>query len=128
MSDSVQPQSWQPTRLLCPWDSPSKRVGCHFLLQCMRVKSESEVVQSCPTLCDPMDCSPSGSYVHGTFPGKSTGVGCHCLLLSSSYTFIICGTLRMNITQYFHKHIKLLFRRLQIKPGRLNICFNSTIS
>jgi len=55
-------------------------VGCHFLLQCMKVKSENEVAQSCPTLRDPMDCSPPGSSVHGIFQGKSTGVGCHCLL------------------------------------------------
>ena len=50
----------QPTRLCRPWDSPGKNtgVGCHFLLSCMKVKSESEVAQSCPTLCDPMDCSP----------------------------------------------------------------------
>ena len=63
MSDSVQPQTRQPTRLLCPWDSPGKntRVACHFLLQCMRVKSESEVAQSCPTLRNPKDCSPPGS-------------------------------------------------------------------
>ena len=46
----------------------------------MKVKSEGEVAQSCPTLSDPMDCSPPGSSVHGIFPGKSTGVGCHCLL------------------------------------------------
>ena len=52
-----------------PWDSPGKNtgVGCHFLLQCMKVKSESEVIQSCPTLSDPVDCSPSGSSVHGIF-------------------------------------------------------------
>ena len=51
------------------WDSPGKNtgVGCHFLLQCMKVKSESEVAQSCPTLCDPMDCSLPGSSVHGIF-------------------------------------------------------------
>ena len=50
-----------------PWDSPGKNtgVGCHFLLQCMKVKSESEGVQLCSTLCDPMDCSPPGSSVHG---------------------------------------------------------------
>ena len=50
-----------------PWDSPGKNtgVGCHFLLQCMKVKSESEVAQSCPTLSDPMDCSLPGSSVHG---------------------------------------------------------------
>ena len=59
------PHRRQPTRLLCPWDSPSKNtgVGCHFLLQCRKVKSESEVAQSCPTLSDPMDCSPPGSSV-----------------------------------------------------------------
>ena len=55
-------------------------VGCHFLLQGMKVKSESEVAQSCPTLRNPMDCSLPDSFVHGIFPGKSTGVGCHFLL------------------------------------------------
>ena len=58
---------WQPTKLPCPWDSPGKNtgVGCHFLLQCMKVKSEREVAQSCPTLSDPMDCSPPGSSIQG---------------------------------------------------------------
>ena len=67
-----------------PWDSPGKNtgVGCHFLLQRVKVKSESEVTQSCLTLRDSMDCSPPGSSVHGDFPGKSIGVGCHCLLRS----------------------------------------------
>ena len=62
----------QPNRLLWPWDSPGKNtgVGCHFLLQCMQVKSESEVAQSCPTLSDPMDCSPPGSSVHGIFQAR----------------------------------------------------------
>ena len=62
MSDSVQPHRRQPTGLPRPWDSPGKntRVGCHFLLQCIQVKSESEVNQSCPTPSDPMDCSPPG--------------------------------------------------------------------
>ena len=56
----------------CPWDSPSKNigVGCHFLLQCMKVKSENEVAQSCPILRDPMDCSPPGSYIHGIFQAR----------------------------------------------------------
>ena len=60
---------WQLTRLPCPWDSPGKNtgVGCHFLLQCMKVKSESEVAQSCPTLSDPVDCSPPGSSIHRIF-------------------------------------------------------------
>ena len=59
MSDSVRPHRWQPTRLPRPCDSPDKNtgVGCHFLLQCMKVRSQSEVTQSCPTLSDPMDCS-----------------------------------------------------------------------
>ena len=62
----------QPTRLPRPWDSPGKNtgVGCYFLLQCMKVKSESEVTQSCPTLIDPMDCSPPGSSVHGIFQAR----------------------------------------------------------
>ena len=69
MSDSVQPQRRQPTRLPRSWDSPGKNTGagCHFLLQCMKVKSESEDAQSCLTLSDPMDCSPPGSPIHGTF-------------------------------------------------------------
>ena len=77
-----RPQRQQPTRLHRAWDSPGKNtgVGCHFLLQCMKEKSEREVAQSCPTLSDPMDCSLPGSSVHGIFPGKSTRVGCHFLL------------------------------------------------
>jgi len=63
---TLQPHRQQPTRLARPWDSPGKNtgVGCHFLLQCMKVKSEREVAQSCPTLRDPMDYSPPGSSVH----------------------------------------------------------------
>ena len=66
---TMRPHRRQPTRLLCPWDSPGKntRVGYHFLFQCMKVKSESEVTQSCLTLRDPMDCSLAGSSVHGIF-------------------------------------------------------------
>ena len=69
MSNSVRTHRRKPTRLPHPWDSPGKntRVGCHFLLQCMKVKSESEVAQSCPTLSDPMDRSLPGSSVHGIF-------------------------------------------------------------
>ena len=72
VSDSVRPQRRQPTRLRRLWDSPGKNtgVGCHFLLQCMEVKSESEVTQSCPTLRDPMDCSLPGSSVHGIFQAR----------------------------------------------------------
>ena len=72
VSDSVRPHRWQPTRLPRPWDSPGKNtgVGCHFLLRCMKVKSESEVAQLCLTLSDPMDCSPPGSSVHGIFQAR----------------------------------------------------------
>ena len=69
VSNSVRPHRWQPTRLPYPWDSPGKNtgMGCHFLLQCMKVKSKSEVTQSCPTLSNPMDCTLPGSSVHGVF-------------------------------------------------------------
>ena len=90
MSDSVWPHRWQPTRLRHPWDSPGKStgMGCHFLLQCMKVKSEREVAQSCLTLSDPMDCSPPGDTrdlgsMHCS--GRSSGGGngnllqCSCL-------------------------------------------------
>ena len=72
VSDSVRPQRQQPTRLPCTWDSPGKNtgVGCHFLLQCMKVKSESEVVQSCLTLRNPMDYSLPGSSIHGIFQAR----------------------------------------------------------
>ena len=82
MSDSVQPHRRQPTRLCHPWDSPGKNtgVGCHFLLQCMKVKSESEVAQSCLTLCGLHGLQPTRLLRAWDFPGKSTGVGCRCLL------------------------------------------------
>jgi len=72
MSNSVRPCTWQPTRISRPWDSPGKNtgVGCHFLLQCMKVRSESEVTQSCPTLSNPMDCSLPGSSAHGIFQAR----------------------------------------------------------
>ena len=72
VSDSVRPHRRQSTRLPRPWDSPGKNtgVGCHFLLQCMKVKSESEVAQLCLTLSGPMDCSLPGSSVHGIFQAR----------------------------------------------------------
>ena len=84
-SDSVRPHRRQPTRLPGPWDSPGKNtgVGCHFLLQCMKVKSESEVAQSCSTLSDPVDCSLPGSSVHGIFQARVLEWGS---LTVSSYT------------------------------------------
>ena len=72
VSNSVRPHTRLPTRLPRPWDSPGKNtgVGCHFLLQCMKVKRESEVAQSCLIPRDPMDCSLPGSSVHGIFQAK----------------------------------------------------------
>ena len=88
MSNSVWPQRWQPTRLCRPWDSPGKNtgVGCHFLLQCMKVKSESEVAQSCPTLRDPMDCSLPGSFIHGIFQARVLEWG--AIAFSNTYIHI----------------------------------------
>ena len=71
-SVGVRPHRWQPTRLPHPWDSPGKNsgVGCHFPLQCIKVKNESEVAQSCPTLSDPMDCSLPSSSIHGILQAR----------------------------------------------------------
>ena len=71
LPDPVRPHSRQPTRLPHPWDSPGKNtgVGCHFLLQCM--KRESEVAQSCPTLCDPIVGSPPGSPIPGILQART---------------------------------------------------------
>ena len=72
MSDSVRTHRRKPTRLSHPWDPPGKDtgVGCHFPLQCMKVKSEREVAQSCPTPSDLMDCNLLGSFVHGIFQAR----------------------------------------------------------
>ena len=72
VSDSWRPHGLWPTRLLRPWDFPGKNtgVGCHFLLQCMKVKRESEVALSCLTLCDLMDCGLPGSSVHGILQAR----------------------------------------------------------
>ena len=77
VSDSVRPHGPQPTRLPRPWDSPGKKtgVGCHFLLQCMKVKSEGEVSQSYPTLSDPMDHSLPGSSTHGICQARVLELG-----------------------------------------------------
>ena len=116
MSDSVPPHRRQPIRLPRPWDSPGKTtgVGCHFLLQCRKVKSESEVTQLCPTLCDPMDCSLPGSSIHGIFQARvlewgviafSSLVHCrdfNCEPWPKSWIFLLFLT---SITHYYLKRI-----------------------
>ena len=86
------PHRWLPR----PWDSPGKNTGvsCHFLLQCMEVKSESEVAQSCPTLSDPIGLQPTRLLRPWDSPGKSTGVGCHCWLENRAKNRILfsCST------------------------------------
>ena len=93
MSDSVQPHRRQPTRLPRPWDSPGKNtgVGCHFLLQCMKVKSESEVAHWCPTLSDPMDCSLPGSSIHGIFQARVLEWGAIAFSIDSAADTISLG-------------------------------------
>ena len=109
MSDSVRPHRQQPTRLPCPWDSPGKNtgVGCRFLLQCMKVKSESEVTQSCPTLHDPVDCSLPGSSIHGIFQARVLEWG--AIAFSRPYLEL---TLNKSFSFFLSLYIKRgLFRR-----------------
>ena len=104
MSDSVKPHIRQPTSLLCPWDCPGKNsgVGCHFLLQCMKIKSESEVAQSCPTPRDRMDCSLPGSSVHGIFQARVLEWGA---IAFSSWSLL-----------------KLISIKSVMPPNHLNLC------
>ena len=131
VSDSVRPHRRQPTRLPRPWGSPGKNtgVGCHFLLQCMRVKSESEVAQSCPTLRDPMDRA-------WDFPGKSPGAGCHrllwalllisCLFYKIIFFFIIKRVtelpINIMITSYGVSRLSKLFQTRSIKIYFVDQC------
>ena len=99
----MRPHRWQPTRLSRPWDSPGKNtgVGCHFFLQCMKVKSESEVAQLCPTVCDPMDCSPPGSSTQGIFQARVLEWGAIAFSmqsLSSYQWYFFCRTRTKNFT------------------------------
>ena len=128
MPDSVRPQRRQPTRLPHPWDSPGKNTGvaCHFLLQYMKVKSESEVAQSCVILHNPMDCSPPGSSFHGIFQARVLDWGAIAFssphmhghlksILSSHFSFpsplpsFLCLSFNIHlpISTYFLKALKL---------------------
>ena len=111
MSNSVRPHRQQPSRLPRPWDSPGKNtgVGCHFLLQCMKVKSESEVAQSCPTLSDAMDCSLPGSSIHGIFQARVLEWGAiafsdrHIVISYYCYNFLISDDIYYGAS--FHMYI-----------------------
>ena len=107
VSDSVRPHRRQPTRLPRPWDSPGKNtgVGCHFLLQCMKVKTESEVAESCPTLSDPMDCSPPGSSIHGLFQARVL----EGLPLPSPLKAWLSPNLTIELSK-FYKHFQRIFK------------------
>ena len=102
MSDPLWPHRWQSTRLCRPWDSPGKNpgVGCHFLLQCVKVKSESEVAQTCPTLSDPTDCSPPGSSVHGIFQARVLEWGA----IAFSKEPVVCGRKKGLLKVFFLLH------------------------
>ena len=114
---TLWPHRRQPTRPHCPWDSPGKNtgVGCHFLLQCMKVKSESEVAQSCPTLSDPMDCSRPGSSIHGIFQARVLEWGA----IAFSYSLL---AYRKNLFFFFYSLLayrKTIFKILTLYPVTL---------
>ena len=131
---TLQPQRWQPTRLPRPWDSPGNNtgVGSHFLLQCMRVKSESEVAQLCPTLRDPMDCSLPGSSI---FQARVLEWGAiafsdaqRCRTIKKKLQWLECGNMRWGWTagqdpNCIHPKPFLVLE----KAGRLEDKWNSCI-
>ena len=107
MSDSVRPHRWQPTRLPCPWDSPGKNtgVGCHFLPQCMKLKSESEVAQSCPTPSDTMDRTLPGSSFHGLFQARVLEWGAIAFRLIGDICHIYVSSPSLSLIHSFNKHL-----------------------
>ena len=125
VSDSVRPHKRQPTRLPCQWDSPGKNtgVGCHFLLQCMKVKSESEVTQSCPTLSNPMDCSLPVSSVHGIFQARVLEWG--AIAFSEIFSIYLYLTLHIySFFPFFSTYLLVLFSLLYSPLGTLlQLCF-----
>ena len=113
MSNSVRPHRQKPSRLPHPWDSPGKNTGVcfHFLLQCMKVKTESEVAQSCLTLCNPIQ-QPTRLLHPCDFPGKSTGVGCHCLLCSTLCIYLNWNILFFSLLGKFYQDSFVLFTQV----------------
>ena len=128
MSDPVQPHRRQPTRLPHPWDSPGKNtgVGCHFLLQCVKVKRESKVTQSCPTLSDPVDRSLPGSSIHGIFQARVLEWG--AIAFSMKYVNVVLILLYSQVIQlyvckyiYIHIYTFFIFFSIMVYPKLLNI-------
>ena len=117
MSNSVLPHGQQPTRLPCPWDSPGKNtgVGCHFLLQCMKVKSESEVAQSCPIPSNAMDYSLPGSSIHGIVQARV-----QAWAAIAFYEILILINCKKDSDHPFHKSYRKKFFSHQENP--LNFC------
>ena len=123
MSHSVRPHRRQPTRLPSPWDSPGKntRAGCYFLLQCMKVRSESEVAQSFPSLSDPMDCSPPGSSVHEIFQARVLEWGA----IAFSHPCMTTGKIIvLTIQTFVGKVMSLLFYICHSFPSKEQASFN----
>ena len=104
----MRPRRRQPTRFPCPWDFPGKNteVGCRFYLQCMKVKSKSEIAQSCSTLSDPMDCSLPGSSAHGIFHARV--LEWVAIALSKSNLIAEC---------YFYKLFRAIFKKNKSPPN-----------
>ena len=118
-------------RLSRPWDSPGKNtgVGCHFLLQCMKVKSESEVAQLCPTPSDPMDCSPPGSSVHGIFQARVLEWGAIAFSAHGLYPFHISYIHLLLSVHMLHHWLSRCSPKVQclISPNHLSLCCQSKI-
>ena len=130
VSDSVRPRRWQPTRLPRAWDSPGKNtgVGCHFLLQCMKGKSESEVAQSCLTLHDPMDCGPPGSSVHGIFQARVLEWAAVAFSTIPMKVYSDTGFLRFRRTLQFNVVVSFwLFHCIWLKQYAFIMCLVSTV-
>ena len=116
--DSVWPHGLQPTRLPHPWDFPGKNtgVGCHFLLQCMKVESESEVAQSCPTLSDPMDCSLPGSSIHGIFQATVLEWGAIAFSFVMQNVLLFLWWLFCSFQQFFRNYYKMYYWNINKFP------------
>ena len=143
MFNSVRPHRQQPTRLCRPWDSPGKNtgVGCHFLLQSIKVKSESEVAQLCLTLCDPMDSSPPGSSAHGIFQARVLEWGAIAFSdniydpFQKKFAFscprerVVSSLSSVEISPFFAYFLLFLFKLLQVSlfPGSPWSLFSLTV-